>query len=409
MNKFQTFKKLFEVKNLRILWTSESMNLIGDAFFTFAVAWIIYAETESMLYSSLIVVAMHLTNLIISPISGVITDKYNRKKIMILMTLLSSLIMFITAVAIYIIGEVTIEIAIIAVILTNITTSFYTNARSSITPDLVGKELFTASLGMFGIINQLSDIIGRLLAGALIVYIGSVSAVLLNSVFLLVASLILTLITMHGTRESSDAKIEYPNYFEMLKEGWVTIKNHPYLLSIVYITIFLNMASFFFPFYPALVYDQLEGNALTLSILSIAGILGGILGGLVSGNIERSIGVGKAMILSILTGGIFIIILGLSSVLIISVLAEFFLVFALVINGVMFNAVQSITIDAEVRGRVMGLVGVITMVSIPFMNLIAGYIGDIVGVSVIFVASGIWTLLVVPLMAFNKKIRNAEL
>lgn len=255
MKRLESFKLLLRNRNLRILWTSEGMNLIGDAFFTFAVAWIIYAETESMLYSALIIVATHVTNLIIGPFAGVVTDRFNRKTIMILMSLSSSLIMFFTAIAIYIVGEVTIEIAIIAVVLTIVSTTFYSNARSSLTPDLVSKELFTSSLGLFGIINQVSDIVGRLLAGFLIVYIGSVYAVLLNSAFLLIASLILTLITMHGTRETSDTKIEYPNYIEMLKDGWVAMKNHPYLLSIVYITIFLNMASFFFPFYPALVYD----------------------------------------------------------------------------------------------------------------------------------------------------------
>src|SRR5690606_23173491 len=139
-NNKEVYKSLFRNKTLILLWSGKFISIIGDRFFDIAVMWVVYAQSQSVLQSALVVVAFHLFTVLMSPIAGVVPDRLDRKTIMCSFNLLAALIVGITVVLFSILGYFLLLVAIISILLLNAMTTFINPAEASVMPEIVGKE-----------------------------------------------------------------------------------------------------------------------------------------------------------------------------------------------------------------------------------------------------------------------------
>ncbi|HLQ72352.1 MAG TPA: MFS transporter [Bacillota bacterium] len=407
IKQLDVYKKLFRSKDMRWLWGAESISVIGDAFFTMAVMWIVYAESGSMFQSSLVIVVMHVTNVILSPIAGVYADARDRKKIMILTYLASGIITLGVAIFIFFNGEITLIVALLSVILLNVSSTFYAPAKSSVLPDIIGKELLSSAFGLFGTVNQSAALIGKALAGFVIAAIGAAWSVMIDSFALFIGSLFVLMIQIPRRKELDIDREETKIHFiKNIVAGWKVIRHDPVLFSIVYITVLVNMSSFFLPQYPALVSDKLQAGPEVFGFIQATGGAAAIIGALCAGPLEQTFRAGRVTIVAWFIAGLGVIGIGLSPFIWLTILLEFIMVFCLTLSAVVMNTLQISIVPQEYRGRVMSIIGSLAMISVPIMNLLGGFIGDYVGVATIFVAAGNIILIVVPLAALNKSLRQ---
>src|ERR1700735_4063019 len=87
---FRTFRA-FKSRNYRLYFTGQSVSLIGTWMQKTAVSWVVYTLTHSTFMLGLTLFASHFPSFLFSLMGGVVSDRYNRYKVL-LTTQVASLI-----------------------------------------------------------------------------------------------------------------------------------------------------------------------------------------------------------------------------------------------------------------------------------------------------------------------------
>src|SRR5579864_5975957 len=88
MNKFPIFSA-FRSRNYRLYFYGQSVSLIGTWMQRTAVSWVIYTLTHSTLMLGLTFFAGQFPNFLLSVFGGVVSDRYNRYKVLLITQCLS--------------------------------------------------------------------------------------------------------------------------------------------------------------------------------------------------------------------------------------------------------------------------------------------------------------------------------
>ncbi len=171
----------------------------------------------------------------------------------------------------------------------------------------------------------------------------------------------------------------------------------------------LNIGSMLGPLYPALVSDRLDANAAAYGAIGAAAVLGGAVGGVLSGPIERFVGAGKLMAIGWALAGMATVGIGLSTVLPLTLALESVMVLGMTAGGVAMGAVTGVLVPENFRGRVFGLSRSLGVVLIPLSAPVGGLLADVVGVVPLFVACGLWTILLAGAAYASRHVRTVRL
>ena len=79
------------MKNFYKLWLGELISNIGSGMTAFALSVYVYEKTGSVSYISLITLLSFMPSIILSPIGGLLADRYDRRLLMIIGDLFSGL------------------------------------------------------------------------------------------------------------------------------------------------------------------------------------------------------------------------------------------------------------------------------------------------------------------------------
>jgi len=104
------FKVLRDNRELRLLFVAQNLSFIGDWFTFVALAGLVQDITGSKFLVSLLLVAFSLPSFLASPIGGPVADRYDRRKVLIVVSILQA----IAAVSFLLIGDSRIWIAFVA-------------------------------------------------------------------------------------------------------------------------------------------------------------------------------------------------------------------------------------------------------------------------------------------------------
>ena len=141
--------ELIKNRTLVLLWSGQTISDIGDAFFNLALMWMVFTNTNSILQTALVSVFWHISDILFSPIAGILADKFDRKRIMIVSNFLAFILVGILAIYTFSVQYIEPLIIYISILALNCLTAFMTPLRSSVLPDIVGKELLTTASGIF--------------------------------------------------------------------------------------------------------------------------------------------------------------------------------------------------------------------------------------------------------------------
>jgi len=104
------FKVLRDNRELRLLFVAQNLSFIGDWFTFVALAGLVQDITGSKFLVSLLLVAFSLPSFLASPIGGPVADRYDRRKVLIVVSILQA----IAAASFLLIGDSRIWIAFVA-------------------------------------------------------------------------------------------------------------------------------------------------------------------------------------------------------------------------------------------------------------------------------------------------------
>lgn len=255
------------------------INRFGDSIDAIAFSLLTYAITGSPSLMALVLAVNYLPTMLLQPIAGVLTERMNPRRVMVLCDLGRGMSVLAIAV-LHAAGRLSTPLIIVAVLVQSTLEALATPSGVSIVPRLLASELYTPGVALRNTLAHVTELIGLACAGAVVGSLGIAAALAIDaSTFFLSAALIATLRMAPVEVQPSAEKNGVRRVLTGLREGLVALWQVPALRALSLLGMALNFICVpYSVFNTAYVTDSLGGGAAALSLMEIAFVLGSILG-----------------------------------------------------------------------------------------------------------------------------------
>ncbi|MDQ3785185.1 MAG: MFS transporter [Actinomycetota bacterium] len=279
-NRFRILKPM-RIRDFALLWTAMTVSLLGDGIYYVAIAWQVYELSNVPTALSLVWAAWTVPMVGFLIVGGVISDRFDRRKVMITSDILRGL-------AIAVIGVLsltqTLELSHLFVLVALYGTgeAFFGPAFGAIVPDLVPKNLLVEANSLDQFVRPLMlRMMGPALGGATIALFGIGEAFLVDAAtFALSAAALMAMSSRPTARSGGGA-----DAVREIKQGLSFVRSHTWLWGTL-TAASIGLLLFWGPFevlVPYIVKNQLNGGADDLGFVYAWGGVGAILAALVLG------------------------------------------------------------------------------------------------------------------------------
>jgi MFS family permease len=355
-----------------------------------ALSWLVYRLTGSVFLLGLIGFTSQIPTFILSPFTGVLTDRYNRLRIMTtaqVFFMLQSLTMTILVLT----NSVDVWHIIALSVVFGIISAFDAPARQSLVIDLIDdpKNLGNAIALNSALFNG-ARLVGPAIAGLTIAAVGEGVCFLLNTIsFVAVigALLMVKLPANVHTQAAGDFK-------KVFAEGFhYTFRTVPIRVLIIILAI---LSLFGFPFIvllPAYAREIMHGGSDTLGFLMSALGAGALTGALIMAGRKTVMGLGKIITVNVIILGMAIVLAGISEKMLYSLLVLYMGGLSMILSLAAVNTMIQTIAEEDKRGRVMSFYAMALMGTMPIGNLLAGSVAAGIGIQYTMIIGGIVTVL----------------
>jgi MFS family permease len=371
--------------NYRLFFIGQGISLIGTWIQSVAQAWLVYRMTSSVFLLGLVGFLSQIMVFVFGPIAGVIADRMNRHRILVITQTAAMVQAFVLALIVLTHTAQVWHIMVLSVLL-GLINSFDMPVRQSFVIEMVEKkEDMGNAIALNSSLVNSARLIGPSIAGVLIAAFGEGICFFLNglSYIAVIVSLLMMKITpkMYHTRKS--------HVFRELKEGISYAAHFP---PIKYILITLACVSFIAAPYmvlmPVFARDILHGGPQTLGWLMSAAGCGALLGALYLASRKNVVGLLRMIVTASLVFGFSLIALSLSSDIRLSCFFLLLTGFGMVMQMASSNTILQTIVDEDKRGRVMSLFSIAFLGMAPFGSLYAGSFAHLFGARAAIALSG---------------------
>jgi MFS family permease len=380
-------------KNYWRLWTAHATSNLGDGLATVAFPWLASAVTRDPFLIALIAVMSRLPWLIFTLPAGVITDRFDRKKIIVAMDVIQGGLALLLAGAIFFernslpaLNNLTsasmvetnylLYWSLIGIsLLFGFAEVLRDNASQTFLPSVVTKENLESANGkLWSAEYVMNSFIGPPLASFLLGILVYLPFFIHSATFFVAAGLI-TLIATIPKPETDNTPKEKINFRVEIKEGFNWLWSHSLLRPMAIILGTLNLVgSITAATFILFAQEILETSVFEFAILGTSGAIGGTLGGILGPKISKKLGSGTSLYLALLSMPLLSLIIGLTSNWYIAwVMIAATTVFAVLWNVITVSLRQSI-IPSHLLGRVNSVYRFFAWGSMPIGTLIGGAI-----------------------------------
>ena len=157
-------------KNYLIFWSGQLFSLLGSMVVHFVITWWIQEKTGSAWFLALASFLYFLPMLIATPIAGVLSDRINRKKIIITADSLQAFTTFIL-ILLFLMDFTSIGIILLFIIFRSIFQGFHQPTVYSVIPLMVPKEKLSRINGVNFLFSGLVQLIGPALGAMLSLFL----------------------------------------------------------------------------------------------------------------------------------------------------------------------------------------------------------------------------------------------
>lgn len=360
-----------------LLWLGQAVSSFGSGLTMFTLGVWVFQRTQSATEFALIIVSATLADMLVTPFGGVLTDRWDRRRVMLLADV-GAAIGTVILVGLFFTGRLDVWHVYLIVALIAACNGLHGPAYQASVAMLIPKAHLGRANGLIELGDHLSRLGAPLMAGALLGWIQLQGVITVDFTTFLFAMLTLLLIRIPRPEASGVGQAAAgDSILRQAAFGWRYIVARPGLLGLLLFFTLLNLL-----LYVALVLvTPLVLSFGTAAQLGIAMGVGGA-GGVVGGMLMSAWGGGKEKMRLILgfapVLGVGLIIMGLQPSVIFVTLGHFvFFLVIPVINASNF-AIWQTKVEPDVQGRVLAMRRLIVQASAPIGFLAAGPLADFV-------------------------------
>lgn len=389
-NRFKSIFRAFRYRNYRLFFSGQCISLIGTWIQQVAMSWLIYKLTQSPFLLGIVGFVSMLPSFLFSPFAGVLIDRFNKHKVIII-TQIAFMIDALIVAILTLTGIIQVWHIIILGIVIGITNSFDMPARQAFVVQMVeGHEDLGNAIALNSSLFNMARLVGPAIAGALIATFGEGVCFLINSISYI--PVIIALLAMKITY--TDLSNKSVNVIEQLKEGVSYAFN---FLPIRNIILYLALVSFmgmpYMVLMPIFAKEILHGNASMLGFLMSASGIGALVGALYLASRKSIKGLFKWIVIASALFGISLMSFAFSRNFIVAVTILPITGFGMIVTTASINTMLQSLVDEDKRGRIMSLYAMAFMGMAPFGSLFGGLVADKIGVTFTIFLSGLFIII----------------
>ncbi len=390
-----------KIKNFRNYQIGAFISEIGNQMQTVAVAWQVYELTRNPASLGLIGVANFLPIILFSLLGGLMADKMDRKKLIIL-SLISQTILASTLFILTFSHSITPLWIYLILFLVGVAQSFSIPVRQSIAPNLVPKEYLMNATSVGTLQYQSAIMIGPAIAGFLIGGAGVIGVYLLNAIsFLFFIIAILSIKVPFQKHDQEKVQFNLSSIRYAIKFAIST--------PILYTTMILDFLATFFGtatiLMPVFAKDVLHVGAQGLGLLYSAPAIGGVVAGLLVAVMHHRINhQGRVIIASVILYGAATIGFGLSKTLPLSLLFLSLVGFGDMVSTIIRNTIRQIVTPDYLRGRMSSITRIFFQGGPQLGEIEAGFLAKVIGGPATMVIGGVGVILITSILAMKSKV-----
>ncbi len=375
----QTKPRLSGMFGFAVVWIGQIVSVLASGMTSFAMTIYMYQQTHSATAMGFVQVAYITPFLIMSPIAGVMVDRYNRKLMMMVSDIaggMATLSLFI----LYATGHLQYWHIYIAVAVSGIGTTFQWPAYSAAISTMVPKEQYGRANGMMSLIEAGPGVVSPFLAGALIPLIQIGGILLIDSITFWVAIFALAWVFIPQPPRTAEGAQSQGGFWKEAAFGFKYIFARPSLLGLQMVFFFGNLfAGIGFTVLPPMLLARTAQNTMILGSVQSAASIGMVVGGIAmsawGGFKNRAYGVLVGWLLSGILGNIIFsfgrgLLVWAPAVLLGGI-------FIPIING-SNQAIWQAKVAPDLQGRVFSARRLIAWFTNPISPIIGGALADFV-------------------------------
>jgi MFS family permease len=384
--RFKVVFRSLKYRNYRLFFAGQSVSLIGTWMQRIAMPWLVYHMTGSALLLGIVGFAGQIPSFLLSPVAGVLTDRWSRYRVL-LVTQILSLVQAGVLAWLTLTGGIQIwEIIVLSVILGCIN-AFDVPARHSFVIDMVEKK---EDLGNGIALNSLmfngARLIGPSIAGIMLATTSEGICFLLNAIsyiFVIISLLMMRLNLKTVKRKEERILLELREGIRYAF-GFAPIKHLLILLSISSL-----MGMSYSVLMPVFAKEILHGGSHTYGFLMGAAGFGALMGALFLASRKSVLKLGRIVPASTIVFGTGLLALSLSRIFPLSLILMIFIGLGMMMQTAASNTILQTITDDDKRGRVMSFYSMAIMGTAPFGSLLAGWLAKVIGTPGTIFAGGL--------------------
>ena len=402
--------EVLKTKDFKKLWfigtTGMSMRWIEQI----ALGYYVYQITKDEFLVGLVFFFRNVPMLLFGAFIGVISDEFDKKKILQITLIFTAIIYFILTISSFLDQLNYFQICFGAFI-AGLAWSFDFPIRRSMLSEIVDKRLYPSAIGVDMTSSNLARIIGPVLAGIVLQQVNLFPIYLFGTIMFFMAFVAcLKLETKQFTREESPSNLG--RFIYELIEGIKYIFTSKILITVLIVTIIMNFLVFTYQSQlTVLVQTNISDLPIILGFLAAVEGIGATLGTLIIANFPF-----KRGMLIFLSGsflfGVCIISFAFSEFLVVSILLMLIGGFGMAGFGTLQSILIISSAEQKIRGRVLGILA-ITIGTQPIGAFILGYFsreyGSVIAVKIsVVIAMAILTLVTIVYFGNKSKRVNSQ-
>ncbi|MBN2047586.1 MAG: MFS transporter [Anaerolineaceae bacterium] len=379
------------------IWGGQAVSLIGSQLVSFALIWYLTNLTGSAKVLAAASLCSVLPNLVLSPFTGAIADRFDRRKIMIFADFAIAAVTAFLALLFYLQWAQIWHIYAL-MFLRSVGGAFHWPAMQASTSLLVPREKFTKIQGLNqslrGVLNILSPLLGAFAMDRM--QIGAILAIDVITAACAIAPLFFTSIPQVHDDHIGQKVFAVKTIFEDLGEGFRYLYHWKAMFTLLIGSALINFSlAPSSAMLPLLVKQYFGYGAHELGWLQSAVSIGVVAGSLllmVWGGFKRRMMTGLVGLI-IVGGGAVMLGLLPAHLFYAAIPAVFIHGFGLPLASGPIFAIFQEKIDPRMQGRVFALINTTGQGAAPLGLLLAGLLSDTLGLQVWYVAGGLTCIL----------------
>jgi len=392
-------------RNFRLFFIGQGISLVGTWMQNVGEGWLMLTLTNSPFYVGLTAALSSVGVLLFSLYAGVIADRVDKRRFIILMQLAFMIEAFTVSILIWTNAIAVWQVLVLATTL-GIASAFDIPMRQAFVVEMVGKDDLMNAIALNSSLFNAARVIGPAIAGLLIGTVGIAWCYFLNGLSYIAVIAGLLMMRLPYDQRPPKTTSAWTGFREVL----AYLRNDRRLRVLMILTAILSVFGFpYIAMMPVFARDVLNrgatGYGALTSSIGIGAVIGALGIALASARIRAR---GRLMLIGGTALGILLILFSASRVLALSMVLLALAGCAMIVNNSITNTLIQTAAPDHLRGRVMGFYSFVFVGMAPFGAFLFGVVAEHVGVPTTIAAGGAIVTITVAIAGWLvPEIRNA--